>query len=638
MTAMAWVWPVTPDLEKHQGQKSEASLLDHVYNLSLTTRDAPFGTDDTPVLKDKIIGGRYVSVIERPTGETIPRYEKLSLVSDKPNYVDPQALSDFYRKYNKPYQDPFIQSKSSGRLTNLISKRPDSKDIFFRYPTLPPIEENRLRNMQIFPLCLSLRHGQKNFMKATKKNDLPRKQYSPAEEIQGNGRAGVKALYNPRGSGAYGGRQPDPVGNSPRRKFDKQREDRLSREEFKEKLMNMLPKNVFLPEQPLVLTKEDEVQLLEVLAEEMAGYSPLKLRDIYLDIANTADKQLSGYCQYQDLYYSMSRQMFNMPADLLQVTAAMFVSSDRPTGDVDYERFLSFLGLALKHAEQKNGFHSSRLKTPVVQQVENYFSDSEQAKLVSTVEQQLHENDYIINFGRLEHELSMADNVGRGTLDLRTIMDVCYQLNIPLQSSVLNRVLSRCRLNSYEDAYNWKAFIEFLQKAQPGRKPEPVYLHPNPPVHQPIQQHQHRSPPNSRPVTPLWRRDGAPPDPRRPLNGYDGDERDGVISRMDQDIRQLERNYEEMRERLRPKNDTPWFKNFMEFANALYKLTKEQRWDGDLPADEVYKWTKMYNETCNLGFPEYTISKALSDSSKSGKVNIHSYLTKLGNVHTSDKI
>lgn len=37
---------------------------------------------------------------------------------------------------------------------------------------------------------------------------------------------------------------------------------------------------------------------------------------------------------------------------------------------------------------------------------------------------------------------------------------------------------------------------------------------------------------------------------------------------------------QEMRERLRPKNDTPWFKNFMEFANALYKLTKEQRWDG----------------------------------------------------------
>lgn len=159
------------------------------------------------------------------------------------------------------FQDPFIQSKSSGRPTNLISKRPDSKDISSRYPTLPPIEENRLRNMQISTV-FEPEAWTKEFHESNKENDLPRKQYSPAEEIQGNGRAGVKALYNPRGSGAYGGRQPDPVGNSPRRKFDKQREDRLSREEFKEKLMNMLPKNIFLPEQPLVLTKEDEVQYI----------------------------------------------------------------------------------------------------------------------------------------------------------------------------------------------------------------------------------------------------------------------------------------------------------------------------------------------------------------------------------------
>ena len=33
-----------------------------------------------------------------------PRYEKLSLVSDKPNHVDPRALTDFSRRYNKPYQ------------------------------------------------------------------------------------------------------------------------------------------------------------------------------------------------------------------------------------------------------------------------------------------------------------------------------------------------------------------------------------------------------------------------------------------------------------------------------------------------------------------------------------------------------
>ena len=59
---------------------------------------------------------------------------------------------------------------------------------------------------------------------------------------------------------------------------------------------------------------------------------------------------------------------------------------------------------------------------------------------------------------------------------------------------------------------------------------------------------------------------------------------------------------------------------------------------GDLPAEDVYKWTKMYNETGNLDIPDHFISKALSDSSKNGKVNIHSYLTKLGNVANNDKI
>ena len=37
-----------------------------------------------------------------------------------------------------------------------------------------------------------------------------------------------------------------------------------------------------------------------------------------------------------------------MPGDLLQVTASMFVSPDRPNRDVNYEKFLSFVGLALK--------------------------------------------------------------------------------------------------------------------------------------------------------------------------------------------------------------------------------------------------------------------------------------------------
>ena len=57
----------------------------------------------------------------------------------------------------------------------------------------------------------------------------------------------------------------------------------------------------------------------------------------------------------------------------------------------------------------------------VEHQVDVYFSDSEQAKLVSTVEQQLKENEYVIDFNKLNTELAMADRTNRGIHSLRTV-------------------------------------------------------------------------------------------------------------------------------------------------------------------------------------------------------------------------
>ena len=42
--------------------------LEYQKSQAILTRNAPFGTEDTPSLKEKIIGGRYVSVLERPYG------------------------------------------------------------------------------------------------------------------------------------------------------------------------------------------------------------------------------------------------------------------------------------------------------------------------------------------------------------------------------------------------------------------------------------------------------------------------------------------------------------------------------------------------------------------------------------------
>ena len=69
----------------------------------------------------------------------------------------------------------------------------------------------------------------------------------------------------------------------------------------------------------------------------MGHRSPLKLRDIYLDIANSYDKTLSGYCQYQDLYYSMNRQMVS-ECLVMKMWAYVWVSMYVCEGERDRER------------------------------------------------------------------------------------------------------------------------------------------------------------------------------------------------------------------------------------------------------------------------------------------------------------
>ena len=56
--------------------------------------------------------------------------------------------------------------------------------------------------------------------------------------------------------------------------------------------------------------------------------------------------------------------------------------------------------------------------------MDNYFANSEQAKLISMMEQQLKENDYVIDFPRLQSEMTHADRIGKGVLDLRTVSDI----------------------------------------------------------------------------------------------------------------------------------------------------------------------------------------------------------------------
>ena len=89
-------------------------------------------------------------------------------------------------------------------------------------------------------------------------------------------------------------------------------------EQFKSRLLAQIPRGVFLPDSPLVLTERDEMRLLSILAWELRPADPVKLRDVYLDITNTVDKQLFGYCGYQDLFHTLSRMNVSIKFTIFQ--------------------------------------------------------------------------------------------------------------------------------------------------------------------------------------------------------------------------------------------------------------------------------------------------------------------------------
>ncbi|KAK3796919.1 hypothetical protein RRG08_032225 [Elysia crispata] len=610
------------------GRRSEFTELDHLRVAALTTSNAPFGTYDTPSFKPRIIGGNMVNVIERPANTNLPKYEKLSLISDKPNNIDPRALNDFNRRYNQPYregpssrdssplrqteqhappryeEDPFNQRTQPSRPPAFVSKRPDSKDISRRYPTLAPIDGNRIKNHQMStvfePEAWTRRyHKDDSSSIASRHNGFPT---SPLMHETRN--------YNPPSTGST-------AANS------------VTDEQFKSRLLAQIPRGVFLPDSPLVLTERDEMRLLSILAWELRPADPVKLRDVYLDITNTVDKQLFGYCGYQDLFHTLSRMNFQFPADLLQIVAALFVSDHRNQRDVNYEKFLSFVGVALKNknttkpSNTGNQYYTSnsnnqRKHSPIRHRPGSpFFNDGGEAKLFRMIEEQLNENEYVIDFEKLIHSFQQEDRDVRGTLSADQIKGICFHHRIPIQESLIANMLQRCEDSNRDEQYKWWDFVRLLERVQPAKTGLTIPTSKRPLEYAKVQPAPAPSwPKGSNSYTPSWKMDP----PISPRKEEVPDPNREIISRMDQELRDLERNYEELKSKSpRRKEEAPWFKNFMAFADALYR--QDERYEGSLPYSDVAEWTRMYNDSFQLDIPENVISTALNQSTKKGKLS-----------------
>ena len=68
----------------------------------------------------------------------------------------------------------------------------------------------------------------------------------------------------------------------------------------KHSVLMLVPRNVLLPSEPIVLTPEKEVILCKLICIELEGFDESKLQQIYLD-ASLRDPDLNGYCDIQYL-------------------------------------------------------------------------------------------------------------------------------------------------------------------------------------------------------------------------------------------------------------------------------------------------------------------------------------------------
>ncbi|XP_050401714.1 uncharacterized protein LOC126818369 [Patella vulgata] len=655
------------------GRRSERSGFELIQvPLSLPPQDGPFGTDYTPVFASRIVGGVHVPVLEKPykvagdinrSSHTEPLYP----LAEKPNYIDPKVLREYSKKFptNRAYPE-----QSFFGLPTTYSKRPDSKDINRKYPTLPPINANRVRNMDMSTVfepepwtkkykyndgLLSSKGSEKNTN--SKMDEVDQKEDKPL-------------FYDPRNKASL---QQAPSLISPRNAYEIRSDQRKSLEHhspspppapatvhrnIREELLKYLPRNEFLPEKTIRLNDDDEWELLKILGQELEGEDPLKLRHVYISITKNGDKQLCGWCSYKSLVYALQDYKVNISSDILRITAGLFIDPDREPQNVNYEKFLSFVGAALKNfgkspragryspndftliEDDRPEYFDVKSISPRAQSMEHIFNDREVTKLLRMTEMQLNNQGFRIDFEKLIADFQLADREFRETLSEHQIKEICYACHLPLTESLMKHILHRCQDLNKDGQYNWIKFVYFLERVQPsktglyiprGKRPLDYAKH----VPQPTTEWPKPKSPGLQP--PLWRREevvkSKTPE-RIQLHGPQSDrgEVQGSrmdIDRMDRELKELEKNYEVMKRNLKADDSSPWFKRFMELANALYGQDVSN--SGLLPYDDVWNWTRLHNEACNLNIPDYVISKALGEASQSGKVNIHYFLTKLGN-------
>ncbi|XP_072018679.1 uncharacterized protein [Amphiura filiformis] len=298
------------------------------------------------------------------------------------------------------------------------------------------------------------------------------------------------------------------------------------------------------------------------------------------------------------------------------------------------------------------------------------FSDREDAKLLMMLEQQyIQGGEEPTDLVVMRNKLSAKDKSQEGTLTKKEIQDVCFAMRVPVQGSLMEKLMQRC--DTGEGQYSWPAFIDFLERVKPLSTGSSKKT-PEPPKSKtwPMNNREENKAPSGRapglpqePGPPPWEtrkplarlhQRASPTDVEREITQYD--------DRADQDFpshpsssktthkpnsasersqleslarshraRAMHANQEKQRQMAKAEEEAAgerWFERFMHLAKGLYSADSTNT--GYLSKEEMHRILNNYNLIYQLGFQESRIDRVISThSTPKGLVSIEHLLETL---------
>ncbi|XP_061182157.1 uncharacterized protein LOC133190512 isoform X3 [Saccostrea echinata] len=671
-------WPERRQKRNPIWDNSERQEYDFMHSNNITTLTAPFGTNDTPNISYKIIGSKPVHVIEslkpqRPEDPTIytgPRIHNLDGVTIKPNQVNPRILNEKAKGYYSAQQnytglpklvtlDQF-SSHVHGKPTysNPVTyrgQRPDSKTLN-PFPNLPPIEANRGKNQKstVFEKEAWI---PSNGLEPKLSTDTEYKEHFET------GRPSSER-YQP----TYQNNNFDRViQNSPRKSYSEVGGPTMERS-FKDSMLQMLPPEPFLPSDPMKYTNEQRQRLLDMAAEEMRGVTTDRLKGAY-HLLSRIDRQLNGLCQFENVKDILKQERADPTQDTLRLIAAMCVVP-KVQNMVNYEDIITFLNDAVRLTQ--NGVKTN-ISIP---------REKETAMLLQKTAQQLGTSK--IDIETLIRTFQLYDHERTEMLSALEIKNVLFDNKIQLTESLIDDILAKMTDANRDGKYNWRRFVDFLERVQPARTgleitynkrpleyakqyPQPVESWPRaresprysspPPVNNygprsPLSPRKNMSYSNSPrfggpsgPSNDIWRKIQDIEDEIKNLeqNNQPNTNRQSQkdishrIATVQDEINELEFSNKFLRQGIESNaRGDSWEAKLIQLAGQLYRLNETRyRSSGVLPFETIVDQTTKYNENARMGLPYDVIYRlAQRHSNDRNQVDIDRYLNDLGDDRT----